>query len=663
MVRFSFKRGLRFFKGFRRWTLDKVNAVGQLVFESQDEQCERVARSTEEVYELWLSGEWTIDIDSLGPGANHVWHSTPIDLGSLPPDQRAVAQARVKLLTALRAHFQETTGPIKCNPREITAWLGSEASKFGFEKAPHWSTVWRWWKRFARTQCATRLVNAPRTGRRIDSTQHAIFLEVVDEVYLRDQKVPGKNVVDEVDRRYLALNRGQPTDRVLPKPSPATIYRWLSKLHYSVVSAARNGKEFAQREFREVVGQVEVHRILERYEVDHTPVDVQLICERTFMVLGKPWLTLIIDRYSRMVAGFYVSFHAPSASSVLYALRQAILPKTLLIQSVPDVLNPWPLFGCPLKIFADNGMELHADALEAFCLEALIELGFAGVAHPEMKGAIERLFGTLSRDLFHQLPGTVFANIEQRGDYPSEQRAALTLKVFTQVLVRWIVDVYHCTPHKGLLGHTPLNVCTAQLSTVFFDLPAFPRQLDLMVGHATTRTIFHYGVEYDNVQYSSSRLLAMRDPHAKRPVVAIKVYEEDIGYIDVLDDEVGEYLRVPAIDLTYAEGLNRNVHSVIRAEVRRRFKDQETREHLLAVKAEIQAIVQAAILDKKAGVRKRAASLRLEDSEAMLGTRPAKALATAISPKAIDDEAELELFGDDTDELPSFQILSNKATS
>ena len=115
-------------------------------------------------------------------------------------------------------------------------------------------------------------------------------------------------------------------------------------------------------------------------------------------------------------------------------------------------------------------------------MEALIELRFMGVAQPELKGAIERVFGTLSRDLFHALPGTVFCNVDDRGDYPSEQRAALTLQTFTHVLVRWIVDVYHCTPHRGLAGRTPLEVWQSQERESSFDLPAFPQQVDLMVG-------------------------------------------------------------------------------------------------------------------------------------------------------------------------------------
>lgn len=38
---------------------------------------------------------------------------------------------------------------------------------------------------------------------------------------------------------------------------------------------------------------------------------------------------------------------------------------------------------------------------------------------------------------------------------PPEERAALTLEVFTEILVRWIVNVYHQTPHRGLNGCKP----------------------------------------------------------------------------------------------------------------------------------------------------------------------------------------------------------------
>lgn len=38
----------------------------------------------------------------------------------------------------------------------------------------------------------------------------------------------------------------------------------------------------------------------------------------------KPWLTVILDDYSRTVAGYFLTFDAPSAAQTALALRQAI---------------------------------------------------------------------------------------------------------------------------------------------------------------------------------------------------------------------------------------------------------------------------------------------------------------------------------------------------
>jgi putative transposase len=68
-------------------------------------------------------------------------------------------------------------------------------------------------------------------------------------------------------------------------------------------------------------------RPLERVEIDHFLADVYLRCEHTGKILGRPWITLVVDHYSRMVLGYHITFAPPSAESVLAALRHAILPK------------------------------------------------------------------------------------------------------------------------------------------------------------------------------------------------------------------------------------------------------------------------------------------------------------------------------------------------
>lgn len=52
--------------------------------------------------------------------------------------------------------------------------------------------------------------------------------------------------------------------------------------------------------------------------------------------IGRPWLTIIIDDYSRAIAGFFPSLGSPSAGQTALALRQAIWRK-----AEPD----WKIFG------------------------------------------------------------------------------------------------------------------------------------------------------------------------------------------------------------------------------------------------------------------------------------------------------------------------------
>jgi putative transposase len=62
-------------------------------------------------------------------------------------------------------------------------------------------------------------------------------------------------------------------------------------------------------------------------EVDHTLLDIIVVHENGETPLGRPWLTGLIDRYSRMIIGLAISFAPPSWVSVMEGLRVAVLPK------------------------------------------------------------------------------------------------------------------------------------------------------------------------------------------------------------------------------------------------------------------------------------------------------------------------------------------------
>jgi putative transposase len=655
MVRFAFKKGLRFLQKNHTFTLLRRLASG--CFQLEDESGENCNLTEGQLHARWISGEWQIDEESLGGSSNVFYLTAPADLKSFPQKDQNIAIRRSQYINGIKRLFDQDQSFLVSSPAVLGPKIILIAQELNDVAPPSSATVWRWWRKYAATKCITKL--APqhhRAGRQPDATQRRIFEEVVAEVFLTPQKLPGKAVVESMERKIARFNKTVSEDQQIRAPSPATVYRWLNQLYFQVVSNARAGRTATTRELRSVIGSVKVSRILERIELDHTPCDVMIICKLTRLILGRPWITLAIDRFSRMIVGFYISFHTPSQTSVLYSLRMMIMPKDALLSRFPDLIGPWPARGLPDTIATDNGMELHGNTVESVCLEMGINLHYCGVAHPEMKGAIERAIGTVNRGLIHTLPGTTFSNTTQRGNYDSESHAAIDIDVLTHVLVKWIVDQYHKQPHKGLKGRTPLEVWQASEKNTVIELPAFPRQLDTIVGIDATRTLFHYGLEYDNLLYNSTSLQTLSLKVEGTRKLQLRAFEHDVSHIAVFHPDLKEYIDVPAVDHEYATGVNRHVHRLVCAETRKRFTDASARAQLLSVKAEIQSIVDEAMRANKVKTRKKIATLTLTDSEQVIHSETPCALAMArisIDPFP-SPSSQIEI--GHGDELPKFNV-------
>lgn len=541
MVRFAFKKGLRFLQNMCSYTLLRRLANGNFQIENQNGEITSLTES--QMHSNWSTGRWQIDEDSLSASNNVFYFTTPKDLKSLPEKEQFEINRKLEYVRGTKKLFEAEGSEFISSPEKLKPKIDSIANEIKDTNPPSHDSVWRWWKRFNTTQCVVKLRNARwRAGRRHDATQRSLFDEVVSEVFLSPQKKPGKAVVAGVQRKVLRINQGVSASEQIACPSQATVYRWLKSLYYQVVQNARQGKAATDRELRSVTGSVNTKRILERVELDHTPLDIVVICELTRMILGRPWLTLAIDRKSRMIMGFYISFHAPSATSVLYCLRMMIMPKEHVSARFPDIRSPWPARGIPESIVVDNGMELHSNAVEAICLEIGTTLHYCGVAFPEMKGCIERTIGTLNRNLIHTLPGTTFSNVNEKGDYDAESHAAIDLEVLTHLITKWIVDEYHNTPHRGLGGRTPLSVWLDEEATCTIELPAYPKQLDTLVGSEATRTLFHYGLEYKNLRYNSPLLETIHDRWGGSPQLKLRAFEHDVGYIAVFHPGLDEFV-------------------------------------------------------------------------------------------------------------------------
>lgn len=659
MVRFAFKQGLRFLQKTHAFTLLRRLANGS--FQLEDEAGEPCNLTESEIHARWSTGEWQIDEESLGRSSNVFYVTTALDLRTYPQEDQDLAARRMKYVRRIKELFAQDESPLVSSPSKLQPKIAAIALELEDANPPSPGTVWRWWKKYLPTHCATKLCpRHHRAGRRPNKAQRAIFDEVVSEVFLTPQKRPGKAVVEAVERKITRVNQSSPAAEHIDLPSPASVYRWLNKLYYQVVSNARAGRAATAKELRSAIDRLKVSRILERIELDHSPIDAMIICKLTRLVLGRPWITLAIDRYSRMIIGFYISFHTPSQASVLYTLRMMIMPKDAILARFSDVNGPWPARGLPDTIVSDNGMELHGDTVEAVALEMGINLHYCGVAHPEMKGGIERAIGTLNRGLIHTLPGTTFSNVEQRGDYASEAHAAIDIEDLTHIIMKWIVDQYNKQPHRGLKGRTPLQAWQEGENNAVIELPAFPRQLDNIVGVDSTRTLFHYGLEHDNLMYNSPQLQTLNKGTKGTRKLQLRAFEHDVGYIAVFHPALKEFIDVPAVDRDYASGVNRYTHQLICAETRRRFTDAWTHAQLLVVKAEIQAIVDEAVRAQKKATRKKVAKLKLTDSEQVIHGDSQEALQTARQQVDPAPKPTRPLDSGHGDALPAFNVSTQK---
>ncbi|MGL4673591.1 MAG: Mu transposase C-terminal domain-containing protein, partial [Wohlfahrtiimonas sp.] len=263
----------------------------------------------------------------------------------------------------------------------------------------------------------------------------------------------------------------------------------IDKLNTYMVMSARHGRREADSHYRISGKGIVTQQILNRVEVDHTPLDI-IVVDEEGIAIGRPNCTCILDVYTQMPLGLYIGFEPPSELSVIHALRQAILPKAELIKTYHEIENGWPTYGIPALLVCDNGLEFHSKNLRRICAELNIELQFCPKQTPNYKGCVERFLGTLNTQVCHKLKGTTFSNINQRGNYDSVGLACITQDELKEMIYQWLVDVY-CQSSHGDFEETPVTKWHKSRKNIEPRLPESKSNLDLILTREHQRKITH----------------------------------------------------------------------------------------------------------------------------------------------------------------------------
>lgn len=308
--------------------------------------------------------------------------------------------------------------------------------------------------------------------------------------------------------------------RNAPAPGYSTVRDIVTALDPGLVTLALEGPA-SYRDRHELVYRRRAERPNQIWQADHTELDILIIGAN-----GKPdrpWLTAVMDDYSRAICGYTVFTGAPSALNTALALRQAIWRKQ----------NPsWVMCGLPDILHVDHGSDFTSHHLERTAVALHIRTIHSTVGRPQGRGKIERFFGTINTEVLTALPGRLGPGT--RTPQPALDLPALDREIGT------FITTYNDRTHSEL-GASPRDAWVAD-----GWLPRMPDTLEELDGLLLTvpknRVVQRDGIHFQGQRYLSptlapfvGRTITIRyDP---RDISEIRVYDHDTFICTAIDED------------------------------------------------------------------------------------------------------------------------------
>ncbi|MDO6366924.1 MULTISPECIES: Mu transposase C-terminal domain-containing protein [Staphylococcus] len=325
----------------------------------------------------------------------------------------------------------------------------------------------------------------------------------------------------------------------IAKPSYSQVYSLVKSMSPALKKMAYEGTKVYQDSY-DIVYRREASQPNEIWQADHTLLDIYVYDEKN--TLERPWLTIIMDDYSRAIAGYFLSFNAPSANHTSLAFHQAIWQKKR---------EDWEVCGIPQKFYTDHGSDFTSRHIEQVAIDLKINIIFSAVGVPRGRGKIERFFSTTNQLLLQDLPGYI-------GNKSTIDN--LTLQSLEDKIDDFIVSVYHNRNH-GTTGMAPI-VRWGQ-SGFLPNMPESLEDLDLLLLHvAKARKVHSDGIRFQGFRYIDTNLAAYvgetviirYDP---KDLAEIRVFHEDKYLCTAVAPEISNYV-VSLKDIVSARNKRRN---------------------------------------------------------------------------------------------------------
>lgn len=403
----------------------------------------------------------------------------PASFNQFPEHKRALALTRYEIL---RPYFAENVPLIRVAQ----------------ERGIPFRTLREWVLRYRKHGLAG-LVRKSRT----DKDRRRMSVQLQEAIEGLALKQPPPSVASIYRQATLIANKiGE------SPPGYKAVYQIVRTLEPGLLTLAHEGMKAYSQSF-DLLHRREAEAPNAIWQADHTQLDIFV---EDAGQAQKPWLTGILDDHSRAVAGYAVSFSAPSAIQTALALRQAIWRKER-----PE----WSVCGIPGILYTDHGSDFTSQHIEQVAADLKFRLVFSTAGQPRGRGKIERFFKSVSQLLLPRLPG--FS--------PSGKAAAtLTLAALSKEIENYFVQEYNFTPHSAT-GESPQQRWNA--GGFLPQMPESLEQLDLLLLTVPkARRVQRDGIRFSGFRYIDPVLSAYVGEQ-----VVVRYDPRDVAEIRVFHDE------------------------------------------------------------------------------------------------------------------------------
>lgn len=175
--------------------------------------------------------------------------------------------------------------------------------------------------------------------------------------------------------------------------------------------------------------------------IDHTELDLQFRGSRKGEKMGKAWLSILIDAYTRVILAWVLLFDAPSYRSCMGLVRACIerhgrIPKTIIV---------------------DKGSEFHSVYFETLLARLESHQKTRPGSKPRFGSVIERFFGMNNEQFIHCLRGNNIALQKPRSmskSHDPRELSVWTLPEFREAFDGYLERIYSEMEHSAL-GMSP----------------------------------------------------------------------------------------------------------------------------------------------------------------------------------------------------------------